>query len=199
MCSSDLTEALGERFEISRTAIKKWCVGSPCQAALDAIQSTLRESPFTADDVADILVTLPQRRVLIVGSSVPNLNLSHLLSIFIIDGGVTFASVHDHARMADPEVLRLRQRIRIEPRPGAGRREHAVLTVRLRDGRVLERKPQTVRGQPDDPMTTAEVMEKAAGLVVPVLGGDKTARLLATLRAIESLPDLRALRPLLIA
>jgi 2-methylcitrate dehydratase PrpD len=193
------TEALGERFEISRTAIKKWCVGSPCQAALDAIQSTLRESPFTADDVADILVTLPQRRVLIVGSSVPNLNLSHLLSIFIIDGGVTFASVHDHARMADPEVLRLRQRIRIEPRPGAGRREHAVLTVRLRDGRVLERKPQTVRGQPDDPMTTAEVMEKAAGLVVPVLGGDKTARLLATLRAIESLPDLRALRPLLIA
>ena len=190
-------EALGERFEVTRTAIKKWCVGSPAQAALDSIQSMLLEHRFAAEDVAEILVTLPQRRVLIVNSGVSNLNLSHLLSIFIIDGGATFASVHDHARMDDPEVLRLRDRIRIEPRPGAGRRDHAVITLTLRDGRVLERKPQTVRGQPDDPMSTAEVMAKAEGLIEPVLGAGKTRDLLGALQAVENLPDLRALRPML--
>lgn len=190
-------EALGERHEIARTAIKKWCVGSPCQAALDSIELLLREHRFSADDVADIFVTLPQRRVLIVNSKMPNLNLAHLLSIFIIDGGVSFASVHDDARMADPAVLALRRRIRIEPRPGAGRREHAVITLTLRDGRVFEQKPQTVRGQPDDPMTTEEVLAKAEGLIEPVLGQAATKTLLRSLVAIETLPDIRQLRPLL--
>ncbi|OBZ93532.1 hypothetical protein ADU59_21440 [Pararhizobium polonicum] len=190
-------EALGERFEITRTAIKKWCVGSPAQAALDSIEDLLRQHRFSADDVADILVTLPQRRVLIVNSTVPNLNLSHLLSIFIIDGGVSFASVHDNDRMADPEVLALRSRIRIEPRPGAHRREHAIITLTLRDGRVFTRNPQNVRGQPEDPMTRDELLVKAGGLMEPVLGQAKTSTLLDALQTIEALPDVRSLRPLL--
>lgn len=190
-------EALGTRFEIARTTLKKWSVGSPCQAALDSIEALLREHRFPAYDVADILVTLPQRRVLIVNSTVSNLNLSHLLSIFIIDGGVTFASVHDHERMADPAVLELRRRIRIEPRPGAHRREPAIITVTLKDGRSFERKPETVRGSPEDPMSTAEVVAKAEGLMQPVLGRLPTLVLLDMLQAIDRLPDIRALRPLL--
>jgi 2-methylcitrate dehydratase PrpD len=191
------TEALGERFELMRTAIKKWCVGSPCQAALDSIEALVREHGFGAEDVADIHVTLPERRVLIVNSSVSNLNLSHLLSLFIVDGGVTFGSVHETARMADPKILALRRRVRIEARPGAHRREHAIITLTLNDGRVLVKNPQTVRGQPEDPMTLDEVLSKAAGLIDPVLGAARTARLLEALVAIETLPDVRALRPLL--
>lgn len=190
-------DALGERYEITRTAIKKWCVGSPAQAALDSIEYLLEQHRFSADDVADILVTLPQRRVLIVNSTVPNLNLSHLLSIFIIDGGVSFTSVHDGARMADPEVLSLRRRICIEPRPGAHRREHAVITVTLRDGRIFERMPRKVRGQPDNPMTTGEVLAKAEGLISPVLGSFKARALIDRLLRIEAVPDIRELRPLL--
>ena len=190
-------EALGERFEITRTSIKKWCVGTPAQAALDSIEYLLGEHRFSGDDVADILVTLPQRRVLIVNSTVSNLNLSHLLSIFIIDVGVSFASVHDGARMDDPDVLALRRRIRIEPRPGTHRREPAYITVTLRDGQVFERMPQGVRGQPEDPMSTEEVLAKAEGLIAPVMGETRTRALLAMLMAIESLADIRMLRPLL--
>ena len=32
-------EALGERYEVMRTDIKKWTVGSPVQAPLDALDS----------------------------------------------------------------------------------------------------------------------------------------------------------------
>ncbi len=190
-------EALGERFEVMRTAIKKWCVGSPCQAALDSIEELLRLHRFSADDVADIHVTLPERRVLIVNSKVPNLNLSHLLALFIIDGGITFASVHELERMGDPRVLSLRRRVRIAVRPGAHRREHAVITVTLRDGRFFTKNPQTVRGQPEDPMSREEVLKKAEGLIAPVLGQVKTEALLQALQDIETLPDIRALRPLL--
>ncbi len=163
-------EALGERFEMMRTAIKKWCVGSPCQAALDSIEELIALHRFGADDVADIHVTLPERRVLIVNSTVPNLNLSHLLSLFIVDGGVTFESVHEPSRMTDPRIVALRSRVRIEPRPGAHRRENAIITLTLRDGRVFVKNPQTVRGQPEDPMSVGEVLSKARSLVEPVLG-----------------------------
>jgi 2-methylcitrate dehydratase PrpD len=191
------TEAIGERFELMRTAIKKWCVGSPCQAALDSIENLLREHGFCADDVADIHVTLPERRVLIVNSAVPNLNLSHLLSLFIVDGGVTFESVHEMSRMNDPEILALRGRVRVEARPGAHRREHAIITLTLNDGRVFVKNPQTVRGQPEDPMTLDEVLFKAQGLIEPVLGAVQTRGLLNALMTIEALPDVGALRPLL--
>ena len=33
-----LVDALGERYEIARTDIKKWTVGSPIQAPLDALE-----------------------------------------------------------------------------------------------------------------------------------------------------------------
>lgn len=190
-------EALGARYEVMRTAIKKWCVGSPCQAALDSIEELLKLHKFSADDVADIHVTLPERRVLITNSTVPNLNLSHLLSLFIVDGGVSFESVHEAGRMADPAVLALRNRVRIEPRPGAHRREHAIITLTLRDGRVFVKNPQTVRGQPEDPMSLQEVIAKAEGLIGPVLGGDQTRRLIDALVAIDGIADLRTLRPLL--
>ena len=191
------TEMLGERFEVLCTAIKKWCVGSPCQAALDSIEDLLTRHRFGADDVADIHVTLPERRVLIVNSKVPNLNLSHLLSLFIVDGGVTFESVHETDRMEDPVILALRSRIRIEARPGAHRREHAIITLTLKDGRVFVKNPQTVRGQPEDPMDTGEVVAKAHGLIAPVLGEAQAARLIETLLTIDRLDDVRRLRPLL--
>ena len=41
-CSID---KLGERYEITRTNIKKWTVGSPIQAPLDAIENILQKRP----------------------------------------------------------------------------------------------------------------------------------------------------------
>src|SRR2546426_12359047 len=44
-----LAERLGERHEVTRTDIKKWTVGSPIQAPLDALDNLLRRRPFEAD------------------------------------------------------------------------------------------------------------------------------------------------------
>src|SRR6185503_1610038 len=53
-----LVELLGERYEITRTDIKKWTVGSPIQAPLDALDNLLRRRPFEADQVQRIVVRL---------------------------------------------------------------------------------------------------------------------------------------------
>src|SRR5207245_3713073 len=47
---SQLINGLGERYEITRTNIKKWTVGSPIQAPLDALAGFFRKRSFTADE-----------------------------------------------------------------------------------------------------------------------------------------------------
>src|SRR5262249_35908947 len=49
-----LTEKLGERYEIMRTNIKKWSVGSPIQAALDALEILAKRRPFQPDEVRKV-------------------------------------------------------------------------------------------------------------------------------------------------
>src|SRR5215468_1193779 len=49
---AQLAEALGERFDILGTNIKKWSVGSPAQAALDALSCLMETTPFAASTVA---------------------------------------------------------------------------------------------------------------------------------------------------
>src|SRR3979490_1840394 len=51
-----LTEKLGERYEVVRTNIKKWTVGSPIQAPLDALEIIRKKHPFEADQVEKVVV-----------------------------------------------------------------------------------------------------------------------------------------------
>ena len=55
---------LGERYEIVNTDIKKWTVGTPIQAPLDAIENLRRKRAFDADDVKEVVVqACTERRV----------------------------------------------------------------------------------------------------------------------------------------
>src|SRR5215467_189427 len=111
-----LVEALGERFEILTTNIKKWSVGSPAQAALDALTHLMESAPFARGDIAEIRVHLPARSTRTVDDApMPDINVQHLVALLIADRALTFQSTHDHARMLDPAVLAIRQRIELVP------------------------------------------------------------------------------------
>ena len=191
------TELLGERFEVMRTSIKKWSVGSPIQAALDAIESIVKDAGITAKDVASISVTLPLQRARVADSAMPNVNLRHVLALYLNDAGVTFASLHDPARMHDSSVQQIANRINVAPRAGAARHEQAELTLVTTDGRTFERAPEHVRGQPANPMTADEVVDKARSLIAPVLGDSNGDALLEKLLQPESIENVLTLREFL--
>jgi len=54
-----------------------------------------------------------------------------------------------------------------------------------------------VRGTPENPMSTEEVLAKARELMTPVLGAATTSKLMERVMDIENVKDLRDLRPLL--
>lgn len=185
-------EGLGEHWEIRRTILKKWSVGMPIQAALDSLQKAVADGGLSKADIDRIEVTLPEQRVRVVDSAMPNINLPHLLALFLVDGGVSFDSIHDHARMSDPEVRRVAARITVTPRPGAGRRDLAHLEV-IAKGRRMTYAPTHVRGQPQDPMTCAEVAAKALDLLSPVVGAGRAAGLVTALAGNGPVRNLRDL------
>jgi hypothetical protein len=54
-----------------------------------------------------------------------------------------------------------------------------------------------VHGTPDNPMDQAEVEDKGRDLIVPVIGEERTERLIAAVAALETLASVIELRPLL--
>lgn len=73
----------------------------------------------------------------------------------------------------------------------------AIVEIELSDGSRLSERVSAVRGTPRNPMSRAEVIEKARDLTTPILGREKTETLIETAYAIETVMDIRSLRPLL--
>jgi 2-methylcitrate dehydratase PrpD len=196
-----LTEKLGERYEITRTNIKKWTVGSPIQAPLDALAGFFQQRSFSADDVNKVVVRVATDEANTVSNrDIPDICMEHMVAVMLIDKTVTFRSVHDTARMKDPAVLRQRAKVEVvaDPRIDARRpRREAIVEVTFNDGTELTQWVRDVRGTAENPMTREEVVDKARDLISPVLGTSACSTLINQLLSLELLRDIRELRPAL--
>jgi 2-methylcitrate dehydratase PrpD len=175
--------------EIMGSNIKKWCVGSPCQAPLDCIEALLPQLP-PAQDIASITVHVRTDEAFIVDNrDMPNICLQHLVALYIVDRALSFDSVHDAARIDDPRVRALRGRVKLiasDELLHAGGRQ-AILELVTTSGVQLRKHVQHVRGTWGDPMPRSEVDAKARDLLQPILGQAGTDRLLAGLWNLENL------------
>ncbi len=196
-----LIDRLGERFEVTRTNIKKWTVGSPIQAPLDAIENLRKRHPFEAADVrqVDVRVATSEART-VNDREMPDISLQHMVAVMLLDKTVTFQAAHDTARMKDPALLRERAKIHLIPDADLERlypRRVTVVEVTLTDGTKLTERVDAVRGTAENPMTRQEVVAKCRDLMAPVLGKPSTDQLIAKVLDLEKCRQIRELRPLL--
>ena len=196
-----MVDALGERYEIMRTNIKKWAVGSPIQAPLDALELFFKRRSFSADEVQKVVVRMASDEARTVNNrEIPDICLQHMIAVMLLDKTVSFAAAHDKARMKDPAVLRQRAKVELlaDPRIDAVRpRREGIVELTLADGTRMSEWIKDVRGTAENPMPRAEVAAKARDLMAPVLGKAKSAKLIDTVLALESVKNVRQLRPLL--
>ena len=197
----ELLEGLGIRFEVARTNIKRWTVGSPIQAPLDGIDAMRRRHPFTAEQVRSVEVRLAAQQARVVdGREVPDINLQHMVAIMLLDGTASFEAAHDVPRMRSPDVLRQRAKVRLVPDAALEAllpHRESVVEIHLLDGTVLSERVRAVRGTIDNLMTREEVVAKCRDLIAPVLGQARTTGLIDTVFELERVDDIRQLRPLL--
>jgi 2-methylcitrate dehydratase PrpD len=195
--AEELVHGLGSNYEITRANIKKFCVGSAIQAVLDALLQIIGEHRVTADDVDRLVARVPENGGRIVNDrNMPNVNLQYILSVALLDGRLSFAAAHDYERMKDPRVLAVKSRIKLELDPElthARPRRQGIVEVYTRDSRTLRVHVKSVRGTADNPMSDQEVEAKARDLVAPVLGSEKCEKLLALVKNLERLENVRDL------
>jgi 2-methylcitrate dehydratase PrpD len=196
-----LVNGLGQRFEIANTDIKKWSVGTPIQAPLDAVENIRTRRPFSAGDVKDVAVRLaPSVGAVVDNRDMPDICLQHMMAVMLLDGTASFAAAHDKARMQNAAVLEQRKKVRYVPDETLAKLlpvRVAIVEVTLADGTQLTDRVEAVRGTPRNPMTRAEIVDKARDLIGPVFGSGRAGTLIDALLALETLADVRSLRPLL--
>ena len=195
-----LVRGLGREYEIMNTSIKRWAIGYPIQAPIDAVLNIIEKHGVTAHDVGRVTITIDAQGARTVNQrTMASINIQHLTAIMLLDGNITFASAHDGRRVRDPRVLALKKRIALQGSETLGRAKttQAVVEIVTRDGRRLRHHTKAVRGTAANPMPREEVAAKSRDLLLPVIGPRHTARLIDTIWNIERIRDARALRPLL--
>ena len=198
---SMVIDKLGERYEITRTNIKKWTVGSPIQAPLDALEILLKRHKFQADQVKQIVVRAATNEAKIVDNrEIPDICLQHMIAVMLIDKTASFKSAHDTARMKDPEILRQRAKVQLVGDAELEKlmpQRAGIVEVTLNDGMRFSERVDKVRGTFENPMPRDEVIAKASDLIAPVLGAATFTKLRDKILDIENVKSVLELRPLL--
>lgn len=198
--TSYVTRELGKTYEIMRSNIKKWSVGSPIQPALDAASNLIAKHGVKAEQIDRVLVLVQDSESDIVNNrSMPDICMQHMIAVMLLDSKVTFKSSHDVKRMKDKAVVALRKRIEYkgsaELTRSGGRQ--AIVELWLKDGSHLRHHTPVVQGAWENPMTRKDVDEKCFDLIAGVVGSRKARSLLDNIWRLDRLPSVRPLRSLL--
>lgn len=197
----EMVAGLGSRYFISETAIKPFSVGYPIQSPLDAFLRLRRQHGLTPDNVEKITVSLPEDGARVVNDrAMPDINCQHIIALALVEGTVSFEDSHSYKKMSDPRVRAAKSRVQLvadkalmdRAAPRSGRVE-----VTLKDGRSVSHFTRHAPGTPENPMDTEQVNAKARLLMAPVLGAKNAEAVIARINALESLKDVRELRPFL--
>jgi len=192
---SKATRGLGSDYHITRVTFKNHgCCGHNF-AALDAVLALKHQHGFTHQDVRKVRIATYKSGLDIVDNPRP---AGDYQAKFSIQYTVAHALVHGSVRLdafvperlGDPDVRALMQRIECVADAGLSkafpRQRAAQVEIELADGRRLAHFQPTRKGDPEMPLTDAELNEKFLELTTPVLGDSKARALLARLWALET-------------
>ena len=199
------TEGLGERYNITRMTQKNHGCCGHAFAAIDAVLA-LKARGLDPDSVSVLGVATYQAAPDVAGNPAPRTAAEAKFSIpFVVAHALLHGSVRLGAfapeRLADPAIRALAQRVKLVADPALPAafpaQRAARVTATLADGRREEHFAPCRKGDPEAPLTDAEIDAKFAELAAPVLGEARARDLLAKLWRLESLAvaDLRLAAP----
>jgi 2-methylcitrate dehydratase PrpD len=187
-------EKLGERYDIMRAGIKRWSTGGPNQAPLDALQALLKKQTVDVNQIQEIMVTSGGSFEDNDNSGPSYINIQHAVAMMLNDKKLTFKSIHDRSRMTDPAIVKLREKVKLNP--GAKAPRPPIIQITMADGTKISQDNSGAGGGGNNPFSREQLIAKCNDLMTPVLGA-KTKPLIDRVLALETVKNIRELRPLL--
>jgi 2-methylcitrate dehydratase PrpD len=194
---NEITDALGERFEISFNSYKPFACGIVIHPSIDGCVQLARAHRLCGEDIARIDLRVHPLVLELTGKRTPRTGLEAKFSVYHASAaGILFGQAGESefkdAVVLRPDVVALRDRIHAAVDPAIAE-DAADVTVTLNDGRTFHLFVPHAIGSLERPMGDADLARKFHGLVDPVLGNERADRLLALLDKIGDAPDLRPL------
>ena len=186
---------LGRQFHITEMTFKNHACCGHAFAAIDGALIVQAKLGAAADQIASVKVATYRPALDVAGNPNPTtaaearFSLPYVVATALVHGSVRLSAVEPQ-RLTDPATRALMQRLEltVDPEidaafPGARAARVEIVTT---DGRRATHFQPTRKGDPDQPLTDAELEAKYAELVAPVIGAARAAALLKQLWAIDT-------------
>lgn len=191
--------SLGTPWAVTQQTVKNHSCCGHTFAAVDAALE-LRDNGISADTIDRIEIETYQTALEVAGNREPatefeaKFSLAYTVAAAFEVGSVRLASFTPRW-LQDPDLRQLTSRVHAvatdEFNASFPRRRGARVRVILNDGTSVERVRNTRHGDPDDPLSDAELNDKFTELVESVLGPDQAEPLGKLLWDIDAIDDLR--------
>jgi 2-methylcitrate dehydratase PrpD len=186
---------LRKTYKILETDIKKYSVGFPIAAPLSALENILSRTGLKPEEIDAIRIRYLPDWYKVIGDEnrMPDLNLRHCMAATVVEGTLSFDASHDIARMADPKIQAVGQRISFLENDLGQDRFEARVEVDARGETFNARQGLHVLGRKENPMTTEQVHDKAVELLATVVSEQAARRAIDIVHNIEAEKDLSRL------
>lgn len=194
---SQIADDLGGTFEVSRNTYKPFACGIVTHPIIDGCIQLRNEHDLQADQIEGVSMRVNPLVLKLTGKTSPRTGLEGKFSIYhtsavaIIRGTAGPREFTDEA-VRDPDVVALRERVTARVDQGVSE-EEAFVTIRLRDGRALNRHIEHAIGSLENPMTNEALERKFLDQARGVIPDGKLDELIARCWEIESLASVKEL------
>jgi 2-methylcitrate dehydratase PrpD len=194
---SEISDELGERFEISSNTYKPYACGIVIHPSIDGCMQLEQGNRLPVDDIERIDLKVHSLVLELTGKTAPRNGLEAKFSVYhACAAGIILGEVGEHAFsdeiVSRPDVIALRDRIKASVDPDIGEAS-ADVTIQCRDGRKLHVFIEHAIGSMERPMSDDDLRRKFHGLVDPILGNAHAERVIAQCAAMAGARDVRGL------
>jgi 2-methylcitrate dehydratase PrpD len=190
---AEITDRLGETWEISQNTYKPFACGIVIHPVIDACIELRRAHGLTPDDIVAVDARVHPLVLELTGKRSPQSGLEgkfsvyHSAAVALIRGAAGEAEYSD-ACVRDPQVIALREQVSAELDP-ALHEDQARVAIRLKNGRRIDTFIEHAIGSLERPMSDGDLEVKFRALVGEVLATPACNRLLELCWGIGALED----------
>jgi 2-methylcitrate dehydratase PrpD len=194
-------ERLGEDYAIRGVVFKRHASCFETHPAIDAVLALKGEQGLTADQVETIQLDAYTVACDIAGIPAPQTGLEGKFSLafcvaLALGEGETGEPQFNDEKVRDPRLVALRDKVKIAPDPNLSP-SRAKIRVATRDGRVLEKFMETLDLSKDRERMKKHLVRKFQDLSTPILGEEKTKKLISRVKRLDKIAKLKALSNLI--
>src|SRR5580658_5657301 len=194
---AEITEKLGQTYEVSLNTYKPFACGIVIHPALDGSIQLRNQYHLTADQIQRIDLKVHPLVLELTGKKTPQAGLEGKFSVYhavaaaIVEGAAGEQQFSDKA-VRNPVIVALRDRVSAVVDPTI-KEDQVRMAITLKDGRKLEKYIEHAVGSVTNPMSDKDLEAKFAGQADGILPADQARRAMDLCWNIETLASAAAL------